>query len=123
MLSEHFSIEEFACHHCGELPEQGISQALLDGLEKLRTAIGNKPINISSGYRCPVRNMEVDGVPNSDHMKGKAADIWVKGMSAYELGLQCQNIFDGVGVYEEDDFVHVDMRSNGKEVGTYIWYA
>jgi uncharacterized protein YcbK (DUF882 family) len=87
MLSEHFSREEFACHHCGELPEQGISQALLDGLEKLRTAIGNKPINISSGYRCPVRNMEVDGVPNSDHMKGKAADIWVKGISAYELGL------------------------------------
>ena len=123
MLSEHFSREEMACKCCGELPEQGISQALLDGLEKLRAAIGNKPINVSSGYRCPVRNRQVDGVPTSDHMKGKAADIWVKGMSAYELGLKCQNIFDGVGIYEEDDFVHVDMRSEGKEVGTYIWYA
>ena len=123
MLSKHFSREEMACKCCGELPEQGISQALLDGLEKLRTAIGDKPINVSSGYRCLVRNRQVDGVPTSDHMKGKAADIWVKGMSAYELGLKCQNIFDGVGIYEEDDFVHVDMRSEGKEVGTYIWYA
>ena len=122
MLSEHFSREEFACHHCGELPEQGISQALLDGLEKLRTAIGNEPIYISSGYRCAKWNRANNGVPNSDHMKGKAADIYVTGMSAYELGLQCQNIFDGVGIYEEDDFVHVDMRSDGTEVGKYLWF-
>lgn len=121
MLSEHFSRAEFACHHCGELPEQGISQALLDGLEKLRTAIGNEPIYISSGYRCAKWNRANNGVPNSDHMKGKAADIYVTGMSAYELGLQCQNIFDGVGIYEEDDFVHVDMRSDGTEVGKYLW--
>ena len=118
MLSEHFSRAEMACKCCGELPEQGISQALLEGLEKLRTAIGDKPINVSSGYRCPVKNRQADGVPNSDHMKGKAADIWVKGMSAYELGLKCQNIFDGVGIYEEDDFVHVDMRSEGKDSET-----
>lgn len=122
MLSEHFSRAEFACHHCGDLPEQGISQALLEGLEKLRTVIGDKPINVSSGYRCPVRNRQVDGVPNSDHMKGKAADIYVTGMRAYDLGLQCQNIFDGVGIYEEDDFVHVDMRSDGTEVGKYLWF-
>jgi uncharacterized protein YcbK (DUF882 family) len=122
MLSEHFSREEMACRHCGKLPKQGISQALLDGLEKLRTAIGNKPINVSSGYRCPVRNMEVDGVPNSDHMKGKAADICVPGMNVYKLADLCLEIFDGVGIYEEDDFVHVDMRSDGTEVGKYLWF-
>ena len=122
MLSKHFSRAEFACHHCGELPEQGISQALLDGLEKLRTAIGNEPIYISSGYRCAKWNRANNGVPNSDHMKGKAADIYVTGMSAYKLADLCLQIFDGVGVYEEDNFVHVDMRSNGKEIGTYLWY-
>lgn len=122
MLSEHFSRAEMACKCCGELPENGISQALLDGLEKLRADIGNEPIYISSAYRCRTHNWEIGGVPNSDHMKGKAADIYVKGMNAYRLGLKCQRIFDGVGIYTTDDFVHVDMRSDGTEVGKYLWF-
>lgn len=34
-----------------------------------------KPIVISSGYRCPLLNKIVKGVPGSDHLLGAAADI------------------------------------------------
>lgn len=36
-----------------------------------------KPIHVSSGYRCPELNKKVGGVPNSQHMKGEAADLIV----------------------------------------------
>ena len=122
MLSKHFSRAEMACKCCGELPENGISQALLDGLEKLRTAIGDKPINVTNAYRCQHHNQEVGGVRDSQHVLGKAADIWVEGYSSYRLGGICEEIFDGVGIYIDDDFVHVDMRDDGKSVGKYTWY-
>ena len=122
MLSEHFSREEMACNCCHGLPANGISQALLDGLEKLRTVIGNKPINVTNAYRCQHHNFEIGGVRDSQHVLGKAADIWVDGYSAYYLGSVCREIFDGVGIYIEDDFVHVDMRDDGKSVGKYTWY-
>ena len=35
----------------------------------------NKKIVITSGYRCPALNKEVGGKPNSQHVKGQAADI------------------------------------------------
>ena len=43
-------------------------------LEPLRQYAG-KTIVISSGYRCPALNRAVGGVPNSQHLKGEAADI------------------------------------------------
>ena len=109
MLSEHFSRAEMACHCCGNLPLNGISQALLNGLEKLRTVIGNKPIHVTNAYRCESHNAECGGVKDSQHVKGCAADIWVDGMSSFCLGGICEEIFDGVGIYIDDDFIHVDM--------------
>ena len=111
-----------ACHCCHGLPANGISQALLDGLEKLRTAIGNKPINVTNAYRCQHHNHEIGGVRDSQHTLGKAADIWVEGYSSYYLGGICEEIFDGVGIYIDDDFVHVDMRDDGQHPGKYMWY-
>ncbi len=46
-------------------------------LDPLRKAMG--PITISSGYRCAALNKAVGGVSNSQHMKGQAADINIKG--------------------------------------------
>lgn len=62
-LSEHFSIEEFACPHCG----QGLPSArLLEILEAARTATGI-PFLITSGFRCAAHNAEVGGVEPSEH--------------------------------------------------------
>ena len=51
-------------------------------LEPLRVAMG-KPINISSGFRCPQLNKAVGGVYNSQHLKGQAADIDIQGDMAF----------------------------------------
>lgn len=118
MLTEHFSEAEFACRCCGTLPTTGISMALLLGLERLR--IG-RPINISSGYRCPDHNHAVGGVWNSQHVKGTAADIYVDGMGVRELANICKQIFDGVGTYVDSGFVHVDMREGGSVPGYFTW--
>lgn len=120
MLSAHFSKEEMSCRHCGQLPEGGISQALLNGLEELRSRLG-KPINVTNSYRCPEHNAAVGGAYNSQHVLGTAADIWVDGMNVWDLYLACRQIFDGIGIYYGDQFVHVDMRDGGNSTGVYLW--
>ena len=47
-------------------------------LEPLRVAM-NRPIKISSGYRCEKLNKAVGGVYNSQHLKGQAVDIDIEG--------------------------------------------
>lgn len=120
MLSEHFSESEMSCHCCGQLPEGGMSQKLLDGLEELRRKVG-LPIHVTNGYRCPSHNAEVGGVSNSQHVQGCAADIYVDGVGVYELAVMCRQIFDGVGEYYGQEFVHVDMRDGGNSTGVYLW--
>ena len=46
-------------------------------LQPIREAY-KRPIYVSSGYRCPKLNKAVGGVPTSQHVKGEAADIYVK---------------------------------------------
>ena len=50
-------------------------------LDPLRKAMG--PITINSGFRCKQLNALVGGKPNSQHLKGQAADINIKGDLAY----------------------------------------
>lgn len=49
-------------------------------LDPLRSLLG-KPIFVSSGYRCKALNSKVGGSKTSQHMKGQAADIYLKGLS------------------------------------------
>lgn len=109
--SEHFAKEELACHCCGWMPDDGISDDLLALLESIRTEIGHE-VEISCAARCEKHNAEVGGVPNSYHVQGLAADIIVPdGMTVDELGdLAEQCGADGIGRYYNDGFVHVDKR-------------
>jgi uncharacterized protein YcbK (DUF882 family) len=82
---------------------------LLDMLEILRKRIGDRPIIVNSGYRCPKYNEQAGGVPGSYHLYGMAADIRVPGMEpgkliqyAYDVG------FLGLGLYQT--FCHLDIR-------------
>ena len=105
---KHFKLKEFACKHCGEIK---VDISLLEKLEQLRTAIGNRPIYINSGYRCPTHNRNVGGAKNSQHMYGKAADIRVKDMSPRTLEKFADTVFynGGVGMGGQN-IVHVDTR-------------
>ena len=110
-LSEHFEAWEFECPCCGQLPEQGISQELLSRLEALRARIG-RPVNVSSGYRCPKRNAQLaNAAPESLHLTGEAADIWVAGIDPPAVLLHAHAVgFTGLGLYRTH--VHVDVRPN-----------
>lgn len=82
-LSEHFSLEEFtasdtaAARHINNTPPPeciiNLTKLAME-LENVRALLGF-PITISSGFRCPDLNAAVGGVPNSDHVRGLAADF------------------------------------------------
>ena len=46
----------------------------IEQLDELRR-LYDRPIFITSGYRCPQLNKVVGGKPNSQHVKGQAADL------------------------------------------------
>lgn len=62
-------------------------EALVDNvLDPAREQFG-KPIYVNSGFRCPLHNTTVGGVPKSQHIAGEAADIQAGGLTAYGLPL------------------------------------
>lgn len=124
-MNNYFNEDELECHCCHTLK---ISPILLQRLNKLRELWG-KPINVSAAYRCPKHNAEVCGSPNSQHLIGNAADIYVGDVNkrdtkeyhkfyGFILGTR---LFDGVGYYEEQEFVHIDVRDYGKSPNKYQW--
>lgn len=124
-ISPHFTAGEFFCRHCHKLPPQGIDKKLLNKLEELRMYF-RKPVHINSGYRCPFHNKQVGGVQDSQHVKGKAADITVGGIEVCDLAWQAARVFgwlSGVGIYPEHhgNFVHVDTRTWHARWPRAIW--
>ena len=73
----HFSLNEFKCKCCRQLPEdeQAFTEELIRKvLDPVRDKFG-KPIKVNSGYRCPKHNAKVGGAKHSQHLCGQAADI------------------------------------------------
>ena len=86
MLTSHFSLEEMVRSETAirrGIPNEPSEEVIrnlrhlcTEVLEPLRSHFG-QPVVISSGYRCPPLNRAVGGSPNSQHLKGEAADIRV----------------------------------------------
>lgn len=111
-LSAHFHEDEFRCRCCRQLPEGGMSPELIRKLEGLRAAVGGKPLRITSGYRCPAHNKAVGGAAKSQHVLGTAADISARGIGVDKLAGAAEQVgFGGIGRYERQGFVHVDVRA------------
>jgi uncharacterized protein YcbK (DUF882 family) len=108
-LTEHFSRHEFACRHCGKAV---VDSLLPQALEKLRTAV-DAPLYVISGYRCATHNRAVRGAKDSQHVQGRAADVKALGVPLVTLYLRAEGIpeFGGIGLYPENGFVHVDVRT------------
>lgn len=117
---KYFDDQEIVCRHC-YAGRDIVKDELLKRLDQLREMYG-RPIYVSCMYRCPEHNYDVGGVPNSQHVRGTAADIYVDGdyQEFYELVLQ-SHLFDGVGYYPNDQFVHVDVRDGGNNPNYYRW--
>lgn len=130
MLSTHFGKNEFWCRgleqgtcHCNH--SRNINPRLLELLEQLRSNIGNLPLFIHSGYRCPEHNLAVGGARFSQHTAGNAADLAVpSGLSFDDFHWYVSQLpFDGIGLYprgSHDGWIHVDVRDGG--IGSKIYW-
>ncbi len=118
-LSPHFCVREFRCKD-GSDPVF-IDTALAELLERIREHFG-KPVTITSAYRTPAHNAKAGGAKFSQHQYGKAADIWIDGVSVDTLANYIdQSVLPntgGIGRYYKDaahpnrkqPFVHIDVR-------------
>ena len=81
----------------------------------------NKPIYITSGYRCDVHNKLVGGNLNSAHTKGLAVDIKCdNSVDRFEL----LKILFNVGITRigiSDKFVHVDSDVSKPHPVTWVY--
>ena len=85
-LSEHFCLREFLVsataqkHHIPNVPLKchitALTNLCVHCLEPIRRQLG-LPIQVTSGYRCPMLNTLVGGVETSQHLRGEAADITI----------------------------------------------
>ncbi len=107
-----FKAEEFASKDGKPSPygPMNVRQELVDFLNQLRLRFGHALI-VNSGYRSPEHNKVVGGVPNSQHVKGLAADIRPRDLSQLdELWALANDMNETGGVGRYDTFVHIDRR-------------
>jgi len=117
-LTEHVSMKEYACKHCGKVPPEfdtnPLYGMLFDIFEDIRRRWG-KPIVINSGYRCP-EHPETKKKPYSVHVFGLALDLGCK--SAAEAKRMYQIINDnypalriGYKQYKKEgtNIIHIDI--------------
>ena len=122
LLSNNFSLEEFTRSETADrvgiknrpLFEHVLNLSYLASrMEAVRRLLGDRPLTITSGYRCHKLNVAVGGSATSDHTRGLACDfIKPLGYSNNELKdlfLSKFGNFDQIIIYPS--FIHVGMGS------------
>lgn len=107
-ISPDFQVREFACRDGSD--KVMIDLRLVHILQRVRDHFG-KPVRINSGYRTRFYNAKVGGATNSQHLKGTAADIAVKGVAPSAVADYVETLMPdegGIGRYKT--FTHVDVR-------------
>lgn len=105
-LTRNFWRSEFACK-CG-CGFDAIRLTLVGVLQLCRDMIG-KPITVTSGCRCPDRNAEAGGEPNSYHVTAEAIDFTTA--SSFDLALIANRLNrwgGGFHFYQDRKFIHID---------------
>ncbi len=109
-LTAHFAVSEFACN-------DGSDAVLIDvdgvaKLEQVRTLL-KKPLILTSAYRTSAYNRAVGGSSQSYHVKGRAFDTYVSGVSLSLLSKAYEAAgFTGLIIYPSQGFIHVDTRTS-----------
>lgn len=109
--SQHFTFRSFRSPGDGWIK---LDRALARGLETYRAALG-APVAILGGHRDPAWNAAHGGLPDSQHLHGRAADIEPAMALADVLALR---VFSGIGCDARSGLVtHVDVRHCGPDAG------
>ena len=130
-ITPNFDAGEFACRSGDAYPEAWYDDRLVPlckTLQVIRDHIG-KPLVILSGYRTAEYQYKIGGVPKSQHIQGRAADVRVAGMTAGELHAAVMLLYGqgalphlgGLGRYLAKNFVHVDVRARKADGSIARW--
>lgn len=123
-ISKNFSYREFEesktaddlgiCNVITDFSVRDSIKALaLNVLQPLRDA-WEKPLNISSGYRCAELNKAVGGVATSQHVKGEAADVLCDDPKKLaQLAKDLNLPYDQMILYP--NFVHFSHKLSGQQ--------
>ena len=108
---KYFSRSEFRCPcgRCGGFPVEP-EERLVRLADMVRQHF-DAPATVSSGVRCQAHNDELPGsVKNSYHVRGKAMDFCVRGVSGATLLAYVRQLPGVHYAYQIDDsFVHMDV--------------
>jgi len=126
-ISKHFNYEEFefsqdANELCidNHIPSEKIRFSIrllvLNLLEPLREIV-QRPLFLTSGYRCSALNKAIGGKKNSQHLIGEAADLHCEGalevLSLAQVVLRHKLPFDQMILYES--FLHLSFKVSGPQ--------
>ena len=122
-LSPHFTLEELtrsevaARNGWDNSPNQeeiANLQRLAYLLEKVKEAVGGKPVMINSGFRSKQVNDSVGSKDSSQHRIGCAADLRVPGMTPKQVVDACITasvLFDQI-ILEFDAWTHISVSTD-----------
>lgn len=97
----------------GAEARKALEHLVLHLLDPLRRLYG-KPIAVTSGYRCEEVNRLVGGVPDSQHVKGEAADCYVPDAGELLAVLRRSGlVFDQAIHYRKRNFLHLSLKRSG----------
>jgi zinc D-Ala-D-Ala carboxypeptidase len=128
MLSPHFTLTEFTTSQTAS--REGIDNSpspehhenlkkIAAVMELVRSLLGDRPINVSSGYRSPALNAAVGGASSSAHCAGLACDFQCDGFGTpHEIAVFLSSHVGELGIdqlineYPPNGWVHVGLSSN-----------
>ncbi len=98
---KNFTPKELACKHCGA---EGIKPEMMDILQSIRTEL-DKPIFLSSGFRCVKHPVEQEKAKPGEHTYGFAVDILCHSDRALKLLQMAQaRGVNRIGIHQKGNF-------------------
>jgi uncharacterized protein YcbK (DUF882 family) len=108
---KYFNFDEIKCRHCETFDLTNNSKEFLYLLDDFREFLGY-PLSLTNLYRCPIHNADVGSGSGSAHIKAIAADCYNFEKGALDIFTQAKEYkkFNGIGIYPDQNFVHIDIK-------------